>query len=114
MQLNADSQALPGGAPRAYPSSFSASARQRAPTDWDALEAELAAEEAEEKPEGDAALNQLFQDIYGKADDDTRRAMNKSFQESGGTVLSTNWGEIGAKKTEVQPPTGMEAREYEQ
>jgi suppressor of G2 allele of SKP1 len=103
-----------GGAPRAYPSSFSASARQRAPTDWDALEAELKAEEAEEKPEGDAALNKLFQDIYGKADDDTRRAMNKSFQESGGTVLSTNWGEIGAKKTEVQPPTGMEAREYEQ
>jgi len=103
-----------GGAPRAYPSSFSAAARQRAPTDWDALEAELAAEEAEEKPEGDAALNKLFQDIYGKADDDTRRAMNKSFQESGGTVLSTNWGEIGARKTEVQPPTGMEAREYEQ
>ena len=40
--------------------------------------------------------------------------MNKSFQESGGTVLSTNWAEIGAKRTEVQPPTGMEAKTYEQ
>jgi len=28
--------------------------------------------------------------------------MNKSFQESDGTVLSTNWKEIGAKKTEYK------------
>ena len=29
--------------------------------------------------------------------------MNKSFQESNGTVLSTNWKEIGSQKTEVGP-----------
>ena len=51
--------------------------------------------------------------IYGNADEDTRRAMNKSFQESNGTVLSTNWKEIGAKKTDFQPPKGMEAHKYE-
>ena len=94
----------------AYPSSKAAQTKR--PTDWDKLEAELDAEE-EEAPTGDAALNKLFQDIYGKADDETRRAMNKSFQESGGTVLSTNWAEIGAKTTEAQPPEGMEARKYE-
>ena len=94
----------------AYPSSKAAQTKR--PTDWDKLEAELDAEE-EEAPSGDAALNKLFQDIYGKADEETRRAMNKSFQESGGTVLSTNWAEIGSKTTEAQPPEGMESRKYE-
>ena len=94
----------------AYPSSKAAQTKR--PTDWDKLEAELDAEE-EEAPTGDAALNKLFQDIYGKADEETRRAMNKSFQESGGTVLSTNWAEIGSKTTEAQPPEGMESRKYE-
>jgi suppressor of G2 allele of SKP1 len=77
----------------AYPSSF-----KRKPVDWDKLDAELGKEE--EKLEGDAALQKLFKDIYSKADEDTRRAMNKSFQESNGTVLSTNWKEVGTKKIE--------------
>merc|ERR1719277_386520 len=62
--------------------------------DWNSIDKEIEADLKNEKPEGDQALNKLFKEIYDRADDDTRRAMNKSFQTSGGTVLSTNWGEV--------------------
>jgi len=71
---------------------------------WDALEAELDSDEEEDKPQGEAALQALFRQIYEKADPDTRRAMVKSFQTSGGTVLSTNWGEVSAKNYEEERP----------
>ncbi|XP_042896659.1 protein SGT1 homolog isoform X2 [Parasteatoda tepidariorum] len=81
--------------------------------DWDKLEQELKNEEANEKLEGEAALNQLFQKIYADASDETKKAMNKSFLESGGTVLSTNWNEVGEKKVEVKPPEGMEFKKWD-
>ncbi|KAJ8452760.1 hypothetical protein Cgig2_005096 [Carnegiea gigantea] len=90
-----------------YPSS-----KQRG-VDWDKLEAEVKKEEKEEKLDGDAALNKFFQDIYRDADEDTKRAMRKSFLESNGTVLSTNWKEVGAKKVEATPPDGMELKKSE-
>ncbi|KAI8149610.1 SGS domain-containing protein [Fennellomyces sp. T-0311] len=83
----------------------------RKPKDWDALARDI--EKDSDKPEGDAALNTLFQQIYSGADDDAKRAMMKSFVESNGTCLSTNWSEVGAKKVETKPPEGMIARKYE-
>ncbi|KAK3008265.1 hypothetical protein RJ639_014951 [Escallonia herrerae] len=69
--------------------------------------------EKEEKLDGDAALNKFFRDIYQDADEDTRKAMRKSFTESNGTVLSTNWKEVGEKKVEGSPPDGMEMKKWE-
>ncbi|KAJ6370659.1 hypothetical protein OIU77_001216 [Salix suchowensis] len=81
--------------------------------DWDKIEAQVKKEEKEEKLDGDAALNSFFRGIYQDADEDTRRAMKKSFVESNGTVLSTNWKEVGTKKVEGSPPDGMEMRKWE-
>ena len=47
-------------------------------------------------------------------EEDTRRAMNKSMQTSGGTCLSTNWGEVKEKdyESEKTAPKGMEWKKY--
>lgn len=41
----------------------------RRPVDWDKLEADLRKEEKEEKLDGDAGLQKLFQGIYAGADE---------------------------------------------
>jgi len=85
-----------------YPSSAKTGTKN-----WDKVDAPA---ESDDKLDGDSALNKLFQDIYKGATDDQRRAMLKSFQESGGTVLSTNWDEVGKTEVKGQPPKGMEMK----
>ncbi|KAI9803913.1 MAG: hypothetical protein M1825_001793 [Sarcosagium campestre] len=62
--------------------------------------------------EGGDPVNAFFKKLYAGADPDTRRAMMKSYQESNGTALSTNWSEVGARPVETSPPDGMEAKKW--
>ena len=102
----------------AYPTSS-----RGGPKNWDKLASEALAKpkdpssnssgkDEEEDDEGGDAVNSFFQKIYGNGDPDTRRAMMKSFTESNGTALSTNWEEVKKGKVETSPPDGMEARRW--
>lgn len=65
--------------------------------------------EEEEKPVGlEATLRQWYRD----ADEDSRRAMIKSMQESGGTVFNPNWKEVGSRK--MEPYKSKEEREKQE
>ncbi|KAH9821276.1 SGS domain-containing protein [Melampsora americana] len=98
----------------AYPSS------SRRKTNWDQLAKTVEKEEEEDGSKdkdpnagGDVALNKLFQKLYGDASDEQKRAMMKSYTESNGTSLSTDWNEVKKSKVETRPPSSMEVKNWE-
>ena len=56
--------------------------------------------------------NAFLQTIFKSSNPDAQRAMMKSYQESNGTVLSTDWSEVSKKKVETAPPDGMVAKKW--
>lgn len=77
-------QPVPGGASIVDPNAGRAdeypTSHRKHPKDWGKLETEVKKEEDEEQLDGDAGLQKFFRQLYSGADEDTRRAMNKSFQ----------------------------------
>ena len=105
------------GAP-SYPTSS-----KSGPKNWDKVAQDLSKKPKKDGEEGmnddDAGLaedvegvDSFFQQLYKNADADTRRAMMKSYQESNGTALSTNWAEVGKGPVETCPPEGMVVRKW--
>lgn len=100
--------AEPSAAKPIYPTSS-----KSGPKDWDKLANELTktdkkkgddGDEEDSDVEGGDPVNHFFKKLYATADEDTKRAMMKSYVESNGTALSTNWGEVGKGKVETSPP----------
>ncbi|KAL0581632.1 Cochaperone protein [Marasmius crinis-equi] len=85
---------------------------------WDGISTEILSADKEKTLEedpnvgGDSAVNPFFQKLFADADEDTKRAMLKSYTESGGTTLSTNWEEVSKGKVEVKPPEGSEWKKW--
>lgn len=75
---------------------------------WDKVVSEI----EDDKLEGEAVLNALFQKIYSEGSDEVKKAMNKSFIESGGTELNTNWDAVSKGKVSIKPPEGMEWKNW--
>jgi suppressor of G2 allele of SKP1 len=100
----------------AAPSSSTTPAPKR--KNWEGITSNILNSEKEKTTEedpnvgGDSTLNSFFQKIFGDADEDTKRAMMKSYSESGGTTLSTNWEEVQKETVTVKPPAGAEWKKW--
>ncbi|RLV90417.1 Protein SGT1 [Spathaspora sp. JA1] len=82
-----------------YPSS------SKKKVDWNKFKVN---EEDIDKEDPQGFFGQLFKGV----DDDTKRAMMKSYIQSNGTVLTTSWDEAKDKEFETYPPDGMEAKKW--
>lgn len=112
-------QSVPSTAVPTYIANQTAgSAAPRAKSKWDSFDPD-ADDDTSKGPAGaaegggdEADINKFFQKLYADADPDTRRAMMKSYQESGGTTLSTDWSKVGKEEVRTHPPDGMEAKKW--
>ncbi|KAI8178659.1 Protein SGT1-like protein [Colletotrichum sp. SAR 10_75] len=95
----------PAPAPAAgpsYPTSSKSGAKN-----WDTV----LADEKDDDDEKD--INLFFKSLYKGATPEQQRAMMKSFTESNGTALSTDWNDVKDRTVETQPPEGVEAKKWE-
>ncbi|EKM61077.1 uncharacterized protein PHACADRAFT_247442 [Phanerochaete carnosa HHB-10118-sp] len=102
----------------AAPTPTAATTKARERKNWDGITNTILEKDkpltSDEDPNvgGDATVNEFFQKIFSDSDEDTKRAMLKSYVESGGTTLSTNWEEVKKAPVEVKPPEGSEWKKW--
>lgn len=115
-KLEATGDATTSAATPSYSASASSSApptsapqASRSKSKWDSFDPD--ADDGETK-KAEPDINDFFKRIYANANEDTKRAMLKSYQESGGTTLSTDWSKVGKGTVETVAPQGMEAKKW--
>ncbi|KAM0245639.1 hypothetical protein ACHAP5_005289 [Fusarium lateritium] len=84
----------------AYPSSS-----RTGPKDWDKVGNDIDSDEEKD-------VNVFFKKLFKGANPEQQRAMMKSFTESNGTSLSTDWSDVKDRKVETVPPEGVEAKKW--
>jgi len=103
---------LPSGA---APGSNVEGARRPQHKNWEKVSDEvLKAEKDKTMSEDPNAVdsNRAFAELFQHLDDDARRAMLKSYTESGGTTLSTDWEDVKKAPVTVKPPDGQEWKKW--
>ncbi|EGY19027.1 SGT1 protein [Verticillium dahliae VdLs.17] len=88
------------------PAAAAPSSSRTGAKNWDKV---LADEDDTEKE----SVNDFFKTLYKGATDEQKRAMMKSFTESNGTSLSTNWDDVKTGKVETVPPEGVNVKKWE-
>ena len=88
----------------AYPTSS-----RTGPKNWDKLGDAEVGEGDDDK--GD--VNFFFKQLYKGATPEQQRAMMKSFIESNGTALSTDWNDVGNRTVETVPPEGVVPKKWD-
>lgn len=83
-----------------YPSSS-----RTGPKDWDKVGDDIDSDEEKD-------VNVFFKKLFKGATPEQQRAMMKSFTESNGTSLSTDWSDVKDRKVETVPPEGVEAKKW--
>ncbi|KAK3328203.1 SGS domain-containing protein [Cercophora scortea] len=96
---NTSAPPKPTGAP-AYPTSS-----KSGPKNWDKV---VDGEDDDDSKD----VNAFFKTLYKGATPEQQRAMMKSFIESNGTALSTDWSDVGNRTVETVPPEGVEAKKW--
>ncbi|KEY68068.1 hypothetical protein S7711_06978 [Stachybotrys chartarum IBT 7711] len=81
---------------------------KKGPKDWD----KIGGDDDEDEAQGDP--NHFFKQLFKGATPDQQRAMMKSFTESNGTSLSTDWADVKDRTVETVPPEGIEAKKWGQ
>ncbi|CCE87292.1 Piso0_005840 [Millerozyma farinosa CBS 7064] len=102
----AEEASTPSTEPSATPKPLSYPTSSKKAINWSSFD-------IQDEEEADKGETDFFAQLYKNTDDDTRRAMMKSYVESNGTVLTTNWEEARAKKFETSPPEGMVAKKWD-
>ncbi|KAL8342330.1 hypothetical protein RB601_005022 [Gaeumannomyces tritici] len=87
--------------PPAYPTSA-----KGGPKDWE----KVGGDDADEDKEQD--VDAFFKTLYQNAAPEARRAMMKSYVESNGTHLSTDWAGVKDGKVPTHPPDGAEVKKW--